>query len=142
MRLRREFDDARAALGEPRLALAPDGLATLDVVPSGELAAALAAVPGTPIAVSGAAWALRVGPERASSLAQIARRFGLRIDDRSRLRLRELLARRDVARPVVELLDHGQPRLSVLDEPSLGVEALRSIPGSATHQAAGGSRFR
>jgi SWI/SNF-related matrix-associated actin-dependent regulator 1 of chromatin subfamily A len=120
----------------PRLVLR-NGIAAVDAVDDPALAGALAAIPGNVIAVRGMAWATRVGPERACSLLIVAQQFGLRCDAESRAALAAMAARRDPARPVVELIERGEQWLSLLDEPSLGVETLRAVPGSVAQEGAG-----
>jgi hypothetical protein len=85
-----------------------NGIAPVDVVVGDELAEALSAVPGTVLSVGRMAWAVRIGPERAFSVAQIADRFGLVADENSRVALGDLVATRDVSRPLVELIDRGR----------------------------------
>jgi SWI/SNF-related matrix-associated actin-dependent regulator 1 of chromatin subfamily A len=120
----------------PRLTVS-SGIAAVDTLHSDSLREALTAIPGTIVPVRGMAWAVRIGPERACSLAHLAQRFELACGAESRRTLDQLTAKRDPARPVVELIERDELRLSVLDEPSLGVEALRSIPGSAAQAGAG-----
>ena len=114
------------------------GIAVVDRVHSDELRDALASVPGTIVSVVGrSAWAARIGPEGARSVARIVDRLGLVCDAESRLALGVLAAGRDAVRPLVGLIQGARARFSVLDEPLPGVEGFRSIPGARIRRAAG-----
>ena len=109
----------------------------IDRVTTEELWDALASIPGTVLPAGMAAWAVRIGPERAWSVARIVERLELLCDPQSRLALGELVAKRDVHRQVLELVERDGAFISVLDEPSIAVEVLRSIPGATACEVAG-----
>jgi superfamily II DNA or RNA helicase len=115
----------------PRLLVA-DAVARLIGTPDERVRDALAAIPGKPLLDSEAAWALRLGPDRARTLRAIAARFELTVDDRSREEL-GAIAGGGGDEPVMELIttDAGESRLSLLDEWGwLWAEELRSLPGA------------
>ncbi len=122
----------------PRI-IVREQVAAVDSVAGDELAEALAAVPGALLSAEGWDWAIRIGPDRAYSLERIVADVRARRRRRRRRQsLRELSARRDLDDPVIELIDAGERRLSLLDDwSSLALETLRSIPGTRTVEAAG-----
>jgi hypothetical protein len=94
LRADREIEQHRADDWPARL-LVRNGIAALDAVDGADLAEALGAIPGTVVSVRRMAWALRIGPERAYSLAQIVERLRLLCDKGSRHALNDIAARRD-----------------------------------------------
>ena len=106
-----------------------DGVALLRRPPEPRLAEALAAVPGVPL--DGFAWALRIGPDRAASIARIAESLKVTVDETSRAALTELSGGRG-DNPVIEMVGApAKPRLSLLDDWGyLWAEELRSVPGT------------
>ena len=123
--------DPASATGSPETneLVVADGVALLRVAPEPRLAEALASVPGVPF--SSFAWAIRLGPDRAASLARIAESFGLTLADTSGEALAKLIAERGAGDPVIEVVGPPEePRLSLMDDWSyLWSEELKSVPG-------------
>ena len=114
-------------------------IAVIDTLGPQGLPEALAAIPGTPLRSGDAAWALKLGPERAASLQRVAGAFDLDLDSESEATLSALATQRDPGDPPIEVIcDCEGDWLSLSDDcASLGTEALKAIPGTRSVSAAG-----
>ena len=114
-------------------------IAVIDTLGPEGLPEALAAIPGTPLRSGDAAWALKLGPERAASLQRVAGAFDLGLDSESEATLSALATQRDPGDPPIEVIcDSEGDWLSLSDDcASLGTEALKAIPGTRSVSAAG-----
>ncbi|CAN5691289.1 hypothetical protein BH24GEM1_BH24GEM1_31270 [soil metagenome] len=100
---------------------------------------AVTTIPGVPTQPEGAAWALRLGPDRAESLARLADALSIPIDAQSARELADMRSRRDLASPVIEITTDGAGVwLSLMEDWRVrGLDSLRALPGGRDRPEAG-----
>ncbi len=107
------------------------GVATLRGEISVAVADAVTAIPGVPMRVDGAGWALRLGPDRAESVARAADALSIPVDAHSAQELADMRARRELANPIIEVTtDRAGAWLSLMNDwRTPGIDGLRAVPG-------------